>query len=276
VPFITLAHSPLAPDTSPVRIHYRDAGAGPAIVFLHSGWGYELYPFDRQLDPLSHDHRVLIPDRSGYGKSTPIDALPRDFHARAMEETRRVLDALELNRPVLWGHSDGAIIALLLASSAPARVSGVIVEATHLYKKKPRSRPFFDAAIGNPESLGPISSALLERDHGADWPRIIERHSRAWCEIADQAQAATEDFYGGQLCAIDVPVLMIHGARDPRTEPGEIDALRQSVMIAEQRRHRGNVVRVLPDGGHSPHSERSTADEVTRIAQTFLSGIASR
>ena len=34
---------------SPVRIHYRDVGNGPPIVFLHSGWGYGIYPFDQQI-----------------------------------------------------------------------------------------------------------------------------------------------------------------------------------------------------------------------------------
>src|SRR5437879_5878605 len=110
---VALHASPLAPGVSPVRLHYRDAGAGPPIVFLHSGWGYAMYPFDRQAVLLSADHRVVSPDRSGYGQSTPIDRLPADFHQRAAEETRLVLDALNLRRPVVWGHSDGAIIALM-------------------------------------------------------------------------------------------------------------------------------------------------------------------
>lgn len=265
---LSLNASPLAPGMSPVRIHYRDAGSGPPLVCLHSGWGHAIYPFDRQVEMLGHEHRVVTPDRSGYGRSTPIDTLPVDFHRRAVQETRSVLDALALEQPVVWGHSDGAIIALLLALAAPDHVAGVIVEATHLYKVKPRSRPFFEALIANPTSLGPAASAILEQDHGADWPRVIERHSRAWREIAEDAASEEEDFYDGRLCEIAVPVLMIHGARDPRTEPGEIDALGSAL---EQRPGgpRRQVI-VLADGGHSPHSERSTADEVTRIAREFV------
>jgi hypothetical protein len=30
---------------------------------------------------------------------------------------------------------------------------------------------------------------------------------------------------------------------------------------------------ILPEGGNSPHSERATADEVTRAAQRFLSDL---
>jgi pimeloyl-ACP methyl ester carboxylesterase len=280
---LTLNTSPLAPGVSPVRLHCRDLGAGPGIVFLHSGWGHAIYPFDRQIGPLSRDHRIVIPDRSGYGQSSAIESLTTDFHQRAMEETRSVLDVLGLERPVVWGHSDGAIIALLLALAAPHRIAAVIVEATHFFKKKPRSRAFFDGLIANPESLGRATASTLARDHGSDWPRVIERHSRAWRQIAEEAESDSEDFYGGRLGEIVVPVLMIHGARDPRTEPGEIDALREALEGRPQRPGpselggarveapcRRTQVVVLSDGGHSPHSEPTTADDVTRLAREFI------
>lgn len=44
---------------SPVRVHYREAGAGRPIVILHGGWGYEIYPFDRQIAALAETHRVV-------------------------------------------------------------------------------------------------------------------------------------------------------------------------------------------------------------------------
>jgi pimeloyl-ACP methyl ester carboxylesterase len=264
---LTLDASPLAPGRSPVHIDYRDAGHGPPVVFLHSGWGYEVYPFDRQAEALSGERRIVAPNRSGYGRSTPIDDLPTDFHDRAMRETHAVIDALDLERPFVWGHSDGAIVALMLALAAPERIAGVIVEATHFFKTKPHSRPFFDALIANPRSIGPTTSAQLERDHGPDWPEVIVRHSRAWRRIAAEAASPAENFYGGRLGDIATPVLMIHGARDPRTEPGEIDALRRAF---EARTHARTRISVLADGGHSPHSERATSDAVTKIAREFI------
>src|SRR5213593_1819509 len=114
MPDVLLRSSPLAPDRSPVRIHYRDVGKGPPIVILHGGWGYDAYPFDRQLGALAPRFRIVIPDRTGYGGSEPLDTLPIDFHQRAADETRAVMAALDLDRPILWGHSDGAIIALLV------------------------------------------------------------------------------------------------------------------------------------------------------------------
>jgi len=275
VPFVTLAGSPLVPGVSPVRIHYRDGRSPEAsrapIVFMHSGWGYEIYPFDRQLATFASSHRVVMPDRSGYGQSTSIDTLPSDFHHRAADETRTVLEALGLERPVLWGHSDGAIIALLLALESPDRVSGVIAEATHFYRRKPRSQAFFESMFGDRPVLGDSVTAVLERDHGAGWPQVLERHSRAWQAIAREAASDVDDFYGGRLSEIAVPVLVIHGARDPRTEPGEIEAIERAIGPAKAGRHVRTTI--LPAGGHSPHSEAATADEVNRIAREFIDGI---
>jgi pimeloyl-ACP methyl ester carboxylesterase len=244
MPDLLLQSSPLAPGLSPVRIHYRDVGKGPPIVILHGGWGYDAYPFDRQVGALSSHHRIVIPDRTGYGGSEPLDTLPIDFHQRAADETRAVIDALDLDRPILWGHSDGAIIALLVGLAAPDRISAAIVEATHFFKHKPASRPFFEGVVAKPRS------------------RFLEIHSRTWIRIADEA-APGEDFYGGRLSDLRIPVLLIHGARDPRTEPGELEAL----SVAPTR------TIVLADGGHSPHSEGATADRVTESALAFLGDV---
>ena len=275
MPFVELARSPLAPGVTPVRIHVRDAGAGRPIVFLHGGWGYGIYPVDRQIAALAGGGRMVIPDRSGYGGSSEIESLSPDFHRRAMDETRAVVDALGLERPILWGHSDGAIIALLLALEVPDRIGGVIAEATHFYRRKPRSRAFFEAVAANPRTLGDSVTSALARDHGPRWPHVLERHARAWLQIADEAAVDDEDFYAGRLGEVAVPVLVIHGARDPRTEPGEIEALEHALEKCPGRRQ----FVILAEGGHSPHSEPATADNVTRIAAAFVdraSGAGSR
>ncbi len=164
--YIELAESPLAPGTSPVRIHYRDVGAGAPLMVLHGGWGYDIYPFDRQIAALAASRRIVIPDRSGYGASGRLITQEIDFHRRAAEETFAVIDALALDRPILWGHSDGAVIALLMGLAAPERVGGLILEATHLFRRKPASRPFFELMRDNPEGLGERVTGVLAREHG--------------------------------------------------------------------------------------------------------------
>ena len=248
---VLLDSSPLAPGRSPVRIHYRDAGDGPAIVILHGGWGYDAYPFDRQIAALASRHRIVIPDRTGYGRSEPIDALATDFHQSAADETRAVIEALHLDRPILWGHSDGAIIALLMGLQAPDRIAGTIVEATHYFRHKPASRPFFEGIVAKPRAA------------------FRALHSRTWIRIVDES-APGDDFYGGRLSALRVPVLLVHGARDPRTEPVEFEALSAALQTAPLR------TLLLTEGGHSPHSEPATTAQVTGAAASFVDDLRRR
>ena len=235
-------------------------------MILHGGWGYDIYPFDRQIADLERDHRVVIPDRTGYGRSGRLAAQEIDFHRRAAGETFAVIDALALERPVLWGHSDGAVIAILMALERPERLRAVILEATHLRRDKPASRPFFDTMMRDPDGLGERVAAILARDHGVGWRDVIRMNGVAWRRIADERTRSDEDLYGGRLADLRVPGLVIHGAKDPRTEPGELDALRAALPDVR--------VAILAEGGHSPHSERLTADEVTRIARGFIDGLA--
>jgi len=269
MPFVELRSSPLAPGVTPVRIHYREHGAGKPLVILHGGWGYEIYPFDRQIAALSIDHRIVIPDRTGYGLSGTLERQESDFHRRAAAETFGVIEALGLERPVLWGHSDGAVIALLMALAAPARLEALVLEATHLYRVKPASRAFFETMRDDPDGLGSRITDVLAREQGERWRDLIRTNGRAWLQIAAEGTAEDNDLYGGQLAALGVPALLVHGARDPRTEPGELEALRAAL---------GGVAafEILPEGGHSPHSERTGADQVTRAAGRFLGELTGR
>jgi pimeloyl-ACP methyl ester carboxylesterase len=266
VPTVALPASPLAPGVSPVAIHYRDVGSGRPLLVLHGGWGYEIYPFDRQIAALSRAYRFVIPDRTGYGRSGRLATQEVDFHQRAAAETLALIDALDLERPVVWGHSDGAIIALLMGLAASDRLAGLIVEATHLYRSKPSSRDFFTTMMDNPDGLGERVTGTLAREHGDAWRDLIRINGVAWLRIADERATPDADLYGGRLSQLRLPTLIVHGARDPRTEPGELDAIRAALPHAR--------VVVLPDGGHSPHSERLGSDAVTRAADAYLSEIA--
>lgn len=266
MPFITVDESPLAPEISPVEIHYREIGSGSPLVFLHGGWGYEIYPFDRQIDALGDRFRVVIPDRTGYGGSQRLDHLPSDFHKRAAAEMLNLLDALQVERPVLWGHSDGAVIATLMGLASPERFAGVILEAFHFYRAKPGSREFFEVMAGDPGLLGERVATTLAREHGEDyWRRLIVMNGSAWLRIADEATHEKQDLYDGKLPQLQVPTLFIHGSRDPRTEPGEIDAVRDQAASAR--------IEILEGGGHSPHSESASAAECNRVAGEFLASI---
>lgn len=268
--FVHLNSSPLAPDARGVQIRVRDSGAaeGRPLVILHGGWGYAIYPFDRQIAALESEFRVLIPDRTGYGRSGELGVQRSDFHRRAADETFAVLDALGIGRAALWGHSDGAVIALLMTLMSPSRVAAVVAEATHFFRNKPHSRSFFETMQNRPDDLGGRVAATLAEEHGTGWRHLIQINGTAWLQIADEAPTGDADLYDGKLGQLTVPTLLVHGLQDPRTEPGEFDQIVVTLRRALQPKLE---VLLLDAGGHSPHSERGTADAVTAAAAAFLS-----
>src|SRR5580700_2340773 len=261
---LQLIRSPHAPEVSPVTIHYREFGSGRPLIFLHGGWGYGVYPFDRQIEAFQNEFRILIPDRSGYGRSTRVAGeMPLDFHRRAAAETIAFLDALGIEKAVFWGHSDGAVISAMTGLAAPERCECLILEAFHFLRRKPGSRSFFERFAANPEDLGEETKRMLVEDHGeAQWPAVLRRNCGVWFRIADQVKRPEEDLYDGQLGELAVPTLFLHGSLDPRTEPGEMEMVRQALPEA--------TFRFIGNGKHSPHSEADAWQECNEGAMEFL------
>lgn len=261
--FTNISTSPLLADLCPAQIYYREQGSGFPLIFLHGGWGYEIYPFDQQFEAFSKQFRIIIPDRSGYGRSTTIETLPADFHKRAAGEMLNFLDALFIQNAVLWGHSDGAVIAVEMALSAPERIGGLILEAFHYFKVKPRSEKFFSTLAHDPDQIGERISQRLKLEHGEEhWRNVIRMNSEAWLKIAGESKDQFEDLFGGQLQKLSVPTMFIHGAQDPRTEPSEIETVSLALPRA--------AIHLIEGARHSPHSEKASARYTNELAKHFL------
>ncbi len=258
MPTAVIPASPLAPGVTPVPIHVRDENPGPPLLVLHGGWGYGFYPFTSQIAALP-DRRFVIPDRIGYGASPRVAAFPPRFHHAAAREAIAVLDALAIDRCAIWGHSDGAIIAALIAILAPARVDALILEALHLDRAKPASRDFFTMMATDPDAFGDRVTSKLAADLGPDWRTPIRADGRVWLDIAATPE---DDLFDRRLSEITAPTLVLHGADDPRTEPGELDRLRREVPHAQ--------IHVLEGAGHSPHSERAASARCASLVAGFL------
>lgn len=266
MPFATVTESPLIPGASPVTIHYREVGDGLPLIFLHGGWGYEIYSFQKQAEAFADSHRIIIPDRTGYGRSMRTNGMPPDFHSRAAVEMIRFLDALEIKRAILWGHSDGAVISVMMGLADEGRFAGIILEAFHFYRSKPGSEPFFLTMANDPTKLGERVTQVLASEHGEDyWQKLIVNNGYAWLKIAEESRREEEDLYGGRLGELSVPTILIHGSRDPRTEPDEIESVRSAIPQAK--------IFMIEGGGHSPHSESNAVAETNKIAGEFLRSI---
>ena len=267
LPYITVPYSPLA--GGPAEIHYRQFGAGRPLVFLHGGWGYEIYPLSEQQISIP-GVQVIIPDRSGYGRSTKAAIFNADFHRLAAAETVAFCQALNIRQCILWGHSDGAVIAawigLMEDKERPnLKLDGLILEALHYYRVKPHSIDFFTGLAENPDNLGERASSILANDHGESyWRNAIQGDCRAWIEIAGATDSAGRDLYRGRLREIPMPVAIVHGECDPRTEPGELDQIRRELPAAQ--------VHIIPGAEHSPHSSRTSHEECLRVVRGIVAG----
>jgi pimeloyl-ACP methyl ester carboxylesterase len=106
------------------RIHYRDEGTGPNLVFIH-GLAGQMRNFSHSLlDLLTPHFRVVLIDRPGCGHSLVAPGTHPGLREQAAI-IAEVIQKLELNRPLLVGHSFGGALALALALDHPHSISGV-------------------------------------------------------------------------------------------------------------------------------------------------------
>ena len=105
------------------RFHVVERGEGPPVLLIH-GLGGQHQHFYALMPELARDHRVIAFDRAGSGH-TPR---PKGAEAGPIAQARAVaalIDALELDRPLVVGHSLGGAIALALGLNHPDKVGGL-------------------------------------------------------------------------------------------------------------------------------------------------------
>jgi pimeloyl-ACP methyl ester carboxylesterase len=108
-----------------LTFHYLQWGErGPPIIFVH-GITANAFCFQAYADELARDHRVFAYDQRGRGDSDkPESGYSMPNHAADLVA---LIDAWELDRPVIAGHSSGAFIALYFAVHYPEKLSKLIL-----------------------------------------------------------------------------------------------------------------------------------------------------
>lgn len=106
--------------------YYEVAGSGPAIVLLHGGFG-DRRMWDDHFASLAEDYRVVRYDLRGFGR-TPA---PTAAYS-PVDDLRRLLDELGIERATLVGNSMGGGVSLDFTLVHPERVEGLVLVATAL------------------------------------------------------------------------------------------------------------------------------------------------
>lgn len=112
-----------------INLYYEIYGSGTPLVILH-GNGGSINSASQQIDFFKKKYKVIAIDSRGQGNSIDdTTALNYDIMASDVNE---LLNQLHIDSAYVWGHSDGAILALLLAIEHPQKVKKAIAYAANL------------------------------------------------------------------------------------------------------------------------------------------------
>lgn len=135
-------------------VSVRESGQGPVLLCLHGiGSGAASWQgVARQLQPLAGRARLIAWDAPGYGQSTAVEPDAPRAQAYA-DRLRMLLDALQVERCVLVGHSLGA----LMAGAAVRQDSAMALRIARLVLMSPAR------GYGSPARAGEAARVRTER-----------------------------------------------------------------------------------------------------------------
>jgi pimeloyl-ACP methyl ester carboxylesterase len=222
------------------------------LVLLHEGLGsIGLWrDFPAMLRTATGDRRMLVYSRHGYGWSAPRTG-PVSFQHEATSVLPELLRSLEVERPILVGHSDGATIALVHAAGGHP-TAALVLFAPHV---------FVEAC-----TLDGIRRARHDYKSAALRARLANHHADVEATFFGWSDLWLDPDFGawnivGSLAAVTCPVLVVQGVLDEYGTLAQLDAIEQHSA--------GAVQRVELDGvGHAPHAEAPEA--VCAAVRAFL------
>lgn len=262
-------------ETNGVETYYEHRGRGPPIVFVH-GASNDCRWWEPQMAAFSDDFEVVAYDVRGHGRTGGSDRSRYSMELFAAD-LRALVAELDLDSPVVVGHSLGGMFALEYAARYPDHLRGLVLADSQV---APGLTPMqtvvqhglIPLQMGLQRALGPDrASAMMEwiarRVTDADAPEDDEL--AAYAEETDEMFASEESlkvlgavrrFERPDLSSIEAPTLGVYGKEDPTMMHRNAVELAREVPRAE--------LRLVPEAGHGLTREQPAAFE--RTVRKFL------
>jgi pimeloyl-ACP methyl ester carboxylesterase len=248
---ITGAARTLTYERNGLALAYTVVGEGPPVLFVHGATGTGMYEWEGLAGHLSADHRCVLPDLCGHGRS---DFRRSGFSGKAIRaDLRRLIVHLGLDSPHIVGFSYGAEAALLLELETPGVARSLLLVSPGTGRPTDYRMPSLEYL----HRVWPQSLRRLHEDHhGPD-------HWRSLVTLLQEDSGRLPEIPAELLARVGCPVLLLTGASDDPIRR------RQARRFAELNSRARHVE--IADAGHAAHLER--LDEVAREAAGFLAEI---
>jgi pimeloyl-ACP methyl ester carboxylesterase len=228
-----------------LAVHYWEKGTGQPLILLHGGTATAEMSWATPMRLIRGGYRIVAPDNRGHGgTNNPDDGLAYDQMA---DDLAQLIDAIGLVQPLLFGHSDGAQIALEFGLRHPgvARalvLSGTMSEPTESYIEGLHQWGFTAPGLADVERIEaefgddyePTRVAHEISGRPEHWPRFLGQIAELWLTLPT--------YTAEQLARIREPTLVITGDRDELADVDQALRLFRGIPRAE--------LAVVPDGGH--------------------------
>ena len=171
--------------TGPGEVAYFDYGPAdraPDLVFLHAN-GFNARAYRTILAPLADRLRIITPDQRGHGATKLATDRPRTSWLDLKDDLLAFLDAMQIERVVLAGHSMGGTASLFAAAEAPARVRALALLDPVIRSKGPGAAVSEEAMRSSPMIAGAIRRRRTFPGHAAAVDSYRGRGAfRTWTE----------------------------------------------------------------------------------------------
>ena len=240
-------------------LFYQEAGAGPALLFLHGNTASSRL-FEPLLPLYAPHFRCVLLDFLDNGRSDRAAVLPADLW---QDEARQVLALIRkagYERPGLLGTSGGAWAAMNAALLAPDEVGAVVADSFDGRTLHPGFAQ--DLTVERAKAKqDPAARGFYEWCQGPDWEAVVDRDTDALLRCASSGQP----LFCRPLEQMRPPVLLLGSREDPmcrRDLAEEYAAMAAQMPCA--------AVRLFPSGGHP--AILSQAEGAAEAVLAFLRG----